>query len=143
MKSKTFVEIVTAFLVILFTYTAVGKILNIDNFRLTIKLVPVVGHFAYPLSMIVPFAEAITVICLLKYRQLGLYLSAVLMAAFTLYVVYVIYFSMHIPCSCGGIIRQLTWKQHLLFNSLTTIIAIFAGWLNKITKPVQPITYAS
>jgi hypothetical protein len=138
MKSNIYIGMVQFFLVALFTYTAVTKALNFENFQLTMKLVPVIDHYADLLSVLVPVAEAVTVVCLLTYRRLGLALSAVLMAAFTLYVAYVLYFSPNTPCSCGGIIKQLSWKQHLVFNSAATLSAILAGWLDRTIHPDNP-----
>jgi hypothetical protein len=40
-----------------------------------------------------------------------------LMSLFTIYTILVLsHFYDYVPCSCGGVIRRLTWPQHLFFN---------------------------
>jgi hypothetical protein len=74
---------------------------------------------------VVPALELL-VACLLVVpgtRKWGLYGSFALMAGFTLYVGYLLAFADDLPCSCGGVIQQMTWGQHLLFNIFFTVIA--------------------
>jgi hypothetical protein len=59
-------------------------------------------------------------------KKLGLYLSFGLMVLFTAYISYMVMFTPHLPCSCGGVIKQLSWKQHLVFNAFFIVVA-FAG----------------
>jgi hypothetical protein len=131
MKKSTSVELISALLILLFTYTAVSKLINFENFQLSIGEVALIRPYATFLSIIVPTVEILIVILLLRFRQWGLYSSFALMLTFTLYVVYVIYFSPKTPCSCGGIIRQMNWKQHLTFNIIFTVLALLGSWLNK------------
>ena len=56
-------------------------------------------------------------------RGLGLKASFVLMILFTLYIGYMLVFTPHLPCSCGGVIKQLSWKEHLVFNIALTGLA--------------------
>jgi uncharacterized membrane protein YphA (DoxX/SURF4 family) len=84
------------------------------------------SNMAYILSILVPSIEiTIPVLFLFKRsRQFAFYCSFFLMLFFTLYV-YVIphFFSDHMPCSCGGIISQLTWQQHFYFNLAFLLLA--------------------
>lgn len=54
-------------------------------------------------------------------------LSTLLMTAFTIYIVLIIsgYFP-KVPCTCGGVIRALGWKAHLVFNLIFLSAAILA-----------------
>jgi hypothetical protein len=49
-------------------------------------------------------------------------MASALMVSFTIYIIATLTFSKHIPCSCGGIIAQLSWKQHILFNTVFIIL---------------------
>ncbi|WP_442892031.1 hypothetical protein [Chryseobacterium sp. VD8] len=35
------------------------------------------------------------------------------------------------PCSCGGVIKNLTWPQHLIFNLFFVVITSLAIRVNK------------
>nr|WP_143097972.1 MauE/DoxX family redox-associated membrane protein [Chitinophaga sp. CF118] len=59
-----------------------------------------------------------------KTRKYGLLGSLVLMLVFTVYVAYVLLFTTKRPCTCGGIIRQLSWPDHLIFNISFLLLAI-------------------
>jgi len=47
-------------------------------------------------------------------------------------------FTPHLPCSCGGVIRELSWRDHLFFNVCFTVLAAVGISVekkqNKITK---------
>jgi hypothetical protein len=32
--------------------------------------------------------------------------------------------SANLPCSCGGVIQQLSWKQHIVFNISFIVLGI-------------------
>ena len=38
------------------------------------------------------------------------------MSMFTAYIYILLNYSSFVPCSCGGILESLTWKEHMLFN---------------------------
>lgn len=91
---------------------------------------PVNDFLAYTL----PVAEMITVILLVinTTRLLGLYFSLLLMVLFTGYVLAVLLGLFgRIPCSCGGVIELLGWKEHLVFNVFFLLISIAAIRLHK------------
>jgi hypothetical protein len=67
-------------------------------------------------------------------RKPGLLFSASLMSLFTLYIAYMLLFTPELPCSCGGILNSLGWKEHLIFNLCFTTLA-FMGWrFSKMNK---------
>jgi putative oxidoreductase len=60
------------------------------------------------------------------------YASLFLMSAFTIYTVAILFHAFrYIPCSCGGVIRKLTWPQHLFFNLFFVGISILGIILKK------------
>ena len=75
---------------------------------------------AYPLSWTIPVLEIIISILLFRAgtRKAGLYGSAILLSLFTLYLGYMLLFETNLPCTCGGVLQSLSWKQHFLFNVL-------------------------
>ena len=138
-KSITYtwiIEIISAFFILLFLYTALSKIYELSSFRFVLSVSPLLGSAAGFLAWFIPAIEILTVGLLFvpALRNWGLRLTLVLMIAFTCYLAYMILFTPDRPCSCGGIIKQLTWTQHLSLNVILTILAGIALWLNQNTK---------
>jgi len=46
----------------------------------------------------------------------GYLLSFLLLLLFTAYIVLMFQLSPFLPCSCGGLIEALSWRQHIFFN---------------------------
>jgi uncharacterized membrane-anchored protein YitT (DUF2179 family) len=65
-------------------------------------------------------------------RLIGFYAAFILMILFTLYTIFILFhFFSYVPCSCGGVIRNLTWGQHLVFNSCFVILSVFGITLQR------------
>ena len=58
-----------------------------------------------------------------KFRFFGLFAAYTLMAMFTAYIYIILNFSAFVPCSCGGVLENMTWNQHLVFNICFIILA--------------------
>ncbi|MCK0159049.1 MauE/DoxX family redox-associated membrane protein [Allomuricauda sp. F6463D] len=127
------IYIIVLLLSILFLYTATSKLLHLDIFQLRLQRMPYIAPLATGLVWYVPFMELLIAGLLLipKYRILGLYASLVLLALFTGYIGTVLQFSDSIPCSCGGALSALGWKDHLVFNGACMAMALWAIILNK------------
>ncbi|WP_159478006.1 MauE/DoxX family redox-associated membrane protein [Dyadobacter sp. 3J3] len=140
-KSKA-IAIITALLVMLFFYTAVSKLLDMEEFlrQLTNQALP--GWSIAPLLWLIPISELITTVLLLipMTQKAGLYASAVLMALFTAYMGLVLLnvFS-RVPCSCGGVLRNLDFKTHFLFNFLFLMIAMVGIYIIKADRNVHAV----
>lgn len=122
---KFLADLIAAIFIFLFVYTAVNKILSYSSFEATLQQTPVFKNYSAFIAWIVPAAE-LAVSGLLFFpatRTKGLYASLVLMSGFTLYISAMLLFSPDLPCSCGGVIQQLTWQQHLGFNVFFTLLA--------------------
>lgn len=116
-------------LVLLFTYTALSKWLNMEAHLYAMRNQPFSRPVNNLLAYVLPVVEIITVVLLLMHRTrlAGLFLSFVLMALFTGYVgVVLLNVFGRIPCSCGGVLEQLGWKEHLVFNLFFLFISITA-----------------
>ena len=118
-NKKLIIEIVVLLLVVLFLYTGVSKLVDFKGFTYDLNNQPFPNSFTPFLRWIIPFTEIAIVVALLfeKTRLIGLYSSLVLMTLFTIYTALVLFHVFkYVPCSCGGVIKHLTWPQHLLFN---------------------------
>jgi len=121
---------------LLWMYAATAKVLEFDQFEIQMNQVDFLKPLAGLLVWITPFVEYSLAALLLvsKTRRLGLIGSAVLMSVFTVYIAGMISFSPDLPCSCGGIINNLTWQQHLLFNIGFTALAFTGVYVHSSTN---------
>jgi hypothetical protein len=121
-----FQEIVAALFVLLFLYTAIEKLRERYEFEGMMRFSPLISTFAQILSWAVPLTELAIVLLLFfrKTRRVGLLASTILMTLFTGYIIYIMTFAEKLPCSCGGVIQMLGWKEHLLFNLFFLLLGI-------------------
>jgi len=126
----------SSLLFILFTYTAISKLADYDHFRYTLSTSYYTGKFASTLVWSLPIGELLVSGLLLfrKTRVWGLYGSFILMTTFTCYIIFMLSYDQHLPCSCGGVIKQMSWKAHLYFNIVFTIISLSALLLEKTRR---------
>ena len=118
------INIIAAVFIFLFTYTALSKFLSITSFRATLQQSPLIKNYASVIAWLLPVTELLVSILLFipLTRLAGLYSSFGLMTLFALYILYMLLSTSHLPCSCGGVLKQMTWKQHLVFNILFTLL---------------------
>ncbi|RKS03051.1 MauE/DoxX family redox-associated membrane protein [Flavobacterium sp. 102] len=114
--------------ILLFTYAAVSKMLDFQNFQAQLGQSPLLSIFAEILSITVPLVEIVLSILLMipKLRILALYFSCFLMFLFTVYIVMILNFTSFIPCSCGGVLEKLGWQEHLIFNCAFVALGLLA-----------------
>lgn len=138
-RDKLLIIIVYSF-VLLFVYTALSKLFAYPIYLYDLRRSPELGAFAVPISIIIPGSELIAAGMLLtnKWRRTGFWMTTILMALFTLYVCYVITFAAEQPCTCGGIIRELSWPQHLAFNIAFTALAVLGLRMNSGNQSIKP-----
>ncbi|PZX92012.1 hypothetical protein DOS84_18130 [Flavobacterium aquariorum] len=112
--------------ILLFTYAAVSKLLDFENFSVQLGQSPLLSAFADIISWLVPLIELLIVLMLVfpRFRLVALFASFNLMLMFTAYIFIILHFSSFIPCSCGGILEKLGWKEHLIFNIAFILLAI-------------------
>ena len=130
MKQKTVVDIIAYLFIILFIYASVNKLLDYENFSTELGKSPLLTAFADYIAWAIPVIELIVVILLTVPRWMlaGFYAAFSLMTMFTAYIIAILNFSDFIPCSCGGVLQNMTWNQHLVFNIFFIVLA-FAGIL--------------
>jgi hypothetical protein len=127
------VEIISGLFILLFLYTSLSKLSDIHAFKEILGKSPLIGKFAQLIAWTLPTIEIIVAILLFfpRTRKIGLNLSLVLMIGFTGYLIYMIYATPNLPCSCGGVLSSLTWKEHIVFNILFTLLALLGILLNR------------
>ena len=136
-KLKSFIgEIISALLIFLFVYAAVSKLTDHSQFIYSLSKSPLIASFTTSISWIIPGVELLISMFLFipAWRQPGLAMSIVLMGIFTLYIGYMLLFARELPCSCGGVIQKLTWREHLLFNILFTVLAYMGFKFSRQSK---------
>lgn len=126
---------VISLLILLWVYAATAKLLEFDQFKIQLSQVIFLKPIAGLLVYIIPLVEYSLAAMLLvsKTRHVGMMGSAILMSLFTVYIAGMISLSPELPCSCGGIINELTWQQHLVFNLFVTALAYWGCF--KYIKP--------
>lgn len=134
MKRSLFLEIIVALFILLFVYTASSKFFDFTNFRYVLADSPLIGkRFAPVVAWALPLTELFIALLLFfpRSRRLGLWASLLIMLLFTGYLTYMIYFTPDRPCNCGGVLKQMSWKQHLVFNIFFTLLALAGIWLSR------------
>lgn len=132
-SKQLFIEIAVALYVLLFLYTAIMKLRDIPFFVGSMSHTPALRPYANILGGMIPAMEIAIVILLIipATRHYGLLTGTGLMAIFSLYVAFILISMKELPCSCGGVLQQLNWPQHLIFNSAFLLTGILACYWNK------------
>jgi len=140
MKRTTIVEIISVLFIILFLYTAISKLMEYSVFKEQLAASPFlapVASFVAPSLLAVEFL-LILLLAIPRWKLKGLYVSTALMAIFTLYIIVMMFFADHLPCSCGGVLAELSWGQHIIFNFVFIALGIVGIALEKkIRKTVE------
>lgn len=106
-------------LILLWVYTATSKLVDLTEFKRQLANQTFGKSVAAILLWFVPISELFAALLLLfsKTRFAGLTVSFFLMLLFTGYITLVLlgYYD-RVPCSCGGVLKQLGWQAHLWFN---------------------------
>jgi putative oxidoreductase len=127
MKRNPIIDIICSCLIFLWTYAALSKWLQFKVFITSLYNQPLPLWSVYPLSYALPAVELFIALALglNHYRKMGLWCSLMLLSVFTLYIgATLLNFFSRVPCSCGGLISSLTWKEHLWFNFLFLVLSI-------------------
>lgn len=142
MKRKIVIEILSSLLILLFVYASVSKWLDFRTFIGQINNQPFPNWMTPALVWLIPLSEVSIAVLLMfgKTQLLGFWASLILMSLFTVYTILILLKLFgRVPCSCGGVIEKLSWKQHLFFNLFFVGIAIAGIILRK--KETLKVTY--
>jgi len=108
----------------LFLYTGLDKLTHYHDFQISLSRSPLFNHNTALLaakslpSFEILLSSALMIGLLLspKFLRPGLIASLSLLCLFTIYLIYMVSVDRHLPCSCGGVLSKMTWKQHIFFN---------------------------
>lgn len=122
--------------VLLYSYAALVKLLDYEHFTTQLGQSPMLATFAESLALGVPILEIVVALMLVipKTRLIGLYLATGLMAMFCVYIYAILHFGTFVPCSCGGILETMSWKEHLVFNLIFLALGIAASYFGPSSK---------
>jgi len=125
---KHLVDIILFLFIALFVYAAVTKLMDFEKFETQLSQSPMLTDHAEIIAWFIPALELLIVLVLMfeRKRLLGFFAAFGMMVMFTAYIVVASRFSEYVPCSCGGVIENLTWEEHLVFNGFFILIGIIA-----------------
>src|ERR1700754_3404153 len=127
MKKENMLQIIVTLIVMMFLYASFSKYFDFAGFKRAMGQQPFPSWLSMILAWIIRPVEILICIFLFNNKTLrkGLQGTVLLMSMFTLYIGAILFhFFPRVPCSCGGVIRLLSWGQHLIFNMFFIIIAI-------------------
>jgi hypothetical protein len=132
-KRNLLTDILAGLFIILFVYSALSKLQDFEKFSVELGKSPILNAFSGPVSIFIPMIEIVisAMLVIKRFQYIALYLSFCLMVVFSTYIVLILKFSAYIPCSCGGILQNMTWTQHLIFN----IGFVFLGLIAVLIYP--------
>lgn len=115
---KVALEIICFLFILLFTYAAVMKLIDVQKFTVQIGQSPLLTDFARVVAWVIPISELLIagMLAITRFRLVGLYASFSLMVMFTAYIIAILTIDENIPCSCGGVLESMGWTEHLIFN---------------------------
>lgn len=130
-RYQILLKCINCLFIILFIYAATSKLLTFENFKIQLEKSPFISNYAGWLAWCIPISEYLISGLFLfpKYIRPAYYGSLILMSLFTSYIFFVLNFSASKPCSCGGIIAKLGWKEHLVFNLIFIVLSFIGLWL--------------
>lgn len=133
-KRQVLLETISALLIMLFLYASVSKFLDFKTFTGEMNNQPFPNSWTPFLVWAIPLSEIAIALSLIfeRTRLVGLYTSLVFMSFFTVYAgAILLHFFSYVPCSCGGVISKLNWRQHLVFNLFFVALSIIGILLKR------------
>lgn len=114
-------------LALMWAAAAFGKLTDMEEFYSQLGKSPLLQGFEEVIRWMLPYGELLLVFILIypASRLLGLYTSTFLFSLFIAYIIAILKFSDYdVPCACSGFTEKLSWKEHLVFNSICLSISI-------------------
>jgi len=144
-KHKFIVELISILFVILFLYTGISKLMDYTIFKEQIATSALLAPVARPIAFWLPVIEFFVVLLIIvpRWRLKGLYVALALMILFAGYIIAILTFNEHIPCSCGGVLELLSWKQHIVFNGVFILMAVTGIVLEKRLRTISKRIWVS
>ena len=141
MKTNT-LRLICLALVFLFFYTATAKLSNLAVFESELKNQAVPGWSVPVLLWLIPVSELGTVLMLIwpRFQRYGLFGSVLLLSVFTLYMgLALLNVFERVPCSCGGVLKNMGMQSHLAFNLFFLLLSIWGVRLLRSKQDPMPL----
>lgn len=132
-RRETTIQIICILLIMLWVYTAISKLIDFDLFKVQLSRQAIISEYVGIFVWFLPLIELKAALLLMFAitRKTGLLVSFFLMAVFTGYIGVVAFEIIEkSSCSCGGVLSQLSFKDHFLFNLFFLILAGLGVYLN-------------
>lgn len=136
MKKEDVIKIVAITLACLFAYAALSKLAEYEISHSEMRNQVFPNWIASILTWLIPSVELILAIMLVMQitRKTAVWASLFILSLFTVYIAVVMtgVFG-RVPCSCGGILKNMSYGTHLIFNLFFVLLAslglaIDNGW---------------
>jgi putative oxidoreductase len=141
LRRQVLLEAISALLILLFLYASLSKFLDFRTFTADMNNQPLPNAWTPFLIWFIPCTEIAAALALIfeSTRLLGFYASLALMGLFTIYtIIILLHFFAYVPCSCGGVIKHLTWSQHLVLNLFFLGLSISGVLIQRNKSLKQP-----
>lgn len=129
MKKENIIKIVAIIIACLFAYAAITKLADYDKSSWEMRNQIFPAWMASILTWLVPTTELVLALLVVipVARKKALFASSILLILFTIYIAVVMtgVFG-RVPCSCGGILKNMGYGTHIIFNLLFISLAIIA-----------------
>lgn len=137
MRRRIIFELTVGLITALFAYTALNKFFGHDLFIAQLQFYPLLRKAPEFFSWFVPISELLVVLLLVipLTRKWGLWAALWLLFVFTTYLLYMVITKSNLPCSCGGVLEYMTWKEHIIFNGAFILLCITA--IKMVTHPLN------
>lgn len=124
----------------LWSYAVFAKLADFGGYLRQMSEHPFSANVTLVLTYAVPIFELLSAyLLILNKHKLGLWISLLLLIGFTIYVTLILCQVLpKVPCSCGGFISKMSWKNHLYFNLSLICLNIFC--LYQLTKKERRLT---
>ncbi|MBS1682212.1 MAG: hypothetical protein JST48_10915 [Bacteroidetes bacterium] len=126
MKQRIVVEIISFLFILLFLYAAFSKLFDFRKFSAQIGQSPLLTGFGSTLPAFVIGCEIVVSFMFMvpRLRLTAFFLAFCLMVMFTSYIIAILNFSNYVPCSCGGVLEKLGWREHVIFNAVFVLLSL-------------------
>ena len=137
---KVIVDGLSIFFILLFTYAAVNKLQQLNNFITQLEQFPFIGDYATWIAPAVPIMLIIASVLYFieRIRLIAFTTSFFITLLFTIYILGVLNFAVSIPCSCAGLFSSWSWNEQLYLNIGVILLAMvgiaLSYWLRKSKK---------
>lgn len=127
MRKEIILQGIATVIALLFCYAALSKLTDFTQSKSEMLNQVFPESIALILVWVIPVLE-IFIVAILLYKPLrltGFYASLILLALFTIYIAITMtrVFG-RIPCSCGGILKHMSYSVHLIFNIFFLLLAL-------------------